>query len=172
MEKLFENVTTYDKEEYKKFVIFHNKKYNLKYNLYTLFVLLLILFCSVSGFFANNIRIGILFLLIAFCFALYRLFHPYLFVKKEAKSKKITEKLTNTYTFYEKFFIIKNKQDTIKLKYYKLYKIFETKDCFYLYLNKTHAFVLSKNTFKIGDSTNFYNFIKNKLWFRLIIKNN
>lgn len=166
MEKLFENITTYNIDEYKKFVKFHNKKYNLNYNLYTLFVLFLIMFCTVSSFSSKNTKLGILFIIIAICFIIYRILHPYLFVKKEATSEKIGKELTNTYTFYEDYFRIKNNKQTIKLKYHKLYKIFETKDNFYLYINKNHSFVLSKNTFTIGKVSDFYGFIKKKLWFR------
>lgn len=166
MKKLFENTTTYTLEEYKKFVRFHNKKYNSKYNFYTLLILFLIIFCAVSQISYGNITLGIVFILVAIIFILYRFFYPYLFVKKEAKSDKVQKQLTNTYTFYDKYMQIKNNKQNIKLKYYKLYKVFQTTENFYLYLNKNYSFVLSKNNFSIGNANDFHKFIKKKLWFR------
>ena len=51
---------------------------------------------------------------------------------------------------------------------WKLYKIYETNDFFYLYINKDHAFLLEKNTFTKGDISTFYIFVKRKIWFKMI----
>lgn len=166
MNKLFENTTTYNSMEYRKFVEFHNKKYGFKNDLYTLFILFLIIFCMVLQFSYGNTYLGYLFLIIAIGFICYRIFYPYFFVKKEAKSDKVQKHLTNTYSFYYNYMEIKNKNDFIKLKYYRLYKIFETADNFYLYMNKNYSFVISKSGFSVGKSEDFYKFIKKKLWFR------
>lgn len=85
MDKLFENTTTYSPAVYKKFVEFHNRKYNLEYYLYTLFMLALIVFCMVSQFLYGNITLGIAFIFIMVLFLVWRVFHPYFFVKKEAR---------------------------------------------------------------------------------------
>lgn len=167
MNKLFENTTTYNSTEYRKFLEFHNKKYSFKYNLYTLFILFLLIFCMILQFMNSNINLGCLFLTVAICFLAYRIFRPYFFVKKESNSDKVKKQLTNTYSFYDKYMEIKNRNDFIKLKYYRLYKIFETDDSFYLYMNKDYSFVLSKNGFSIGKQEDFYKFIKKKLWFRI-----
>lgn len=164
MEKLFENTTTYTPEIYHEFVKFHNKKYNFKYHLYTLAILICIIFCMVSQFLNNNIFMGILFVFVMVIFLLYRVYHPYFLTKKEASSDKVKKQLRNTYSFYDKYMEIKNSNDTIKLKYHKLYKIFETENYFYLYLNKTYSFVLDKNSFSVGSSEDFYKFMKRKLF--------
>ncbi len=168
MEIIFRNTTTYNLEEYKKFLQFHNRKYNTRYYSYTLFIVLLLSFCIVLQFRYQNTTLGILFVLILLCFIFYRTFYPIFFVKKEANSKKITKQMTNTYVFYDKYVLIRNKSHTINLKYSKFYKIFETKNCFYLYLNKNYAFVLNKNNFDIGDKSQFYDFVKSKIWFNFI----
>lgn len=167
MEKLFENTTTYTTDVYKEFVEFHNKKYNFQYHLYTLFILFLIVFCMVSQFLYSNIYLGIFFIFALFAFLLWRIFHPSFFVKKEAKSDKIQKQLKNTYSFYNNYMEIKNNKGLIKLKYYKLYRIFETENYFYLYINKNYSFLLSKDGFTIGNSKEFYNFLRRKLWFKI-----
>lgn len=164
MEIRFKNTTEYNLEEYKKFVQFHAKKYNLKYNLYTLFVLILLVFCMVLQFSYSNIALGFLFILITICFLGYRVFHPLFLTKKEATSKKIKKHMKNTYTFYDNFVVISNETGKVKLKYFHFYKVFEDNDRFYLYLNKNHSYILLKNNFSIGNSNEFFAFIKKKLW--------
>ncbi len=167
MEKLFENTTTYNIDVYKEFVNFHNKKYNMKYNLYTLFMLFLIIFCMVLQFRYANIFLGICFVFIMGIFLFWRVFHPTFFVKKEASSSKVKNQMKNTYSFYDKYMTIKNSKDNIKLNYYKLYKVFETENYFYLYINKNYSFVLAKDTFSVGDPNEFYKFMKKKLWYKI-----
>lgn len=75
--------------------------------------------------------------------------------------------MKNTYSFYDKYIQITNSKDDIKLNYYKLYKIFETKNYFYLYINKNYSFVLSKDGFSIGSPNNFCKFIKKKIWYKI-----
>lgn len=163
LEKLFENTTTYTKEIYDDFVRFHNKKYNLKYYLYTFAFLIAFVFCMVLQFCYGNIILGIVFTVAAVVFIAYRSLHPYLFIKKEASSDKVQKQLTNTYSFYDDHMEINNKNNIIKLKYYKLFKVFETDTVFYLYLNKNYSYVLRKSGFSIGSSKNFYTFIKKKI---------
>lgn len=167
MEKLFENTTTYTSDIYKEFVEFHNKKYNFRYHLYTMFILFLIVFCMVLQFLYGNITLGIIFVFVMVFFLLYRVFHPYLFVKKEAKSDKIQKQLKNTYSFYDNYMEIKNNKNIVKLKYFKLYKIFETENNFYLYINKNYSYVLTKDGFTTGNPEKFYKFLKKKLWYKM-----
>ena len=74
--------------------------------------------------------------------------------------------MINYYFFYEKYFKIKNKLGTSKLKYYKLYKVYETKEYFYLYIAKDYAFILDKNGFEIGSTKQFSQFMKHKMRFK------
>ncbi len=50
------------------------------------------------------------------------------------------------------------------MKYYQLYKVFETADFFYLYIDKTHALLLDKTKFKKNNPSEFLDFIKRKCW--------
>ena len=100
-------------------------------------------------------------------FLVWRVFHPYFFVKKEANSNKVQKSMKNTYSFYDKYMKIRNKSTVIKLNYYKLYRVFETNNYFYLYINKNYSFVLSKDGFSIGNPVDFYKFIKKKTWYKI-----
>ena len=61
---------------------------------------------------------------------------------------------------------LKKEKINSKIIYWKLYKIFENEDYFYLYLDKTHAFLLSKQGFDIGTPEEFREFIKKKCIFK------
>ncbi len=167
MKTIFENTTTYTPNVYAEFVKFHNQKYNLKYHLYTLFMVFLIAFCIVVQFSYGNILLGIGFVLFMLIFLVWRVYHPSFFVKKEANSDKVKKHLKNTYYFYDQYMQIKNANDNVKLSYYKLYKVFETENYFYLYINKNYSFVLAKDGFTTGNVDDFYKFIKKKIWYKI-----
>ena len=50
--------------------------------------------------------------------------------------------------------------------YLKLYKVFETQDYFYLYIDEEHAALVNKKGFKIGNVEAFTDFIKKKCLFK------
>ena len=43
----------------------------------------------------------------------------------------------------------------------------ETKDFFYLYIDKNHAFLLNKSNFIKGNKFEFLKFLKKKLWYKI-----
>ena len=53
-----------------------------------------------------------------------------------------------------------------KISYYKLYRVFETENYFYFYLDKTNILVLEKSGFLLGTIQDFEKFMKRKMWFR------
>ena len=53
-----------------------------------------------------------------------------------------------------------------KIAYYKLYRVFETKNYFYLYLDKTNILVLDKSGFLLGTIQDFKRFMKHKMWLK------
>lgn len=164
MKKLFENTTSYSLEEYEKFLQFHNKKYNFGYIFYTLFFLMMFIICTVITICNGYWLYSVLFFIISFCFLFWRIFYPYHIVRKETDSNKIKNELKNTYSFYNNCMILKNDEANIKLRYYRFYKVFETEDNFYLYIDKIHSFIISKNGFSLGTPEDFSKFI-NKKWF-------
>ena len=163
---LFKNETKYTKEIYKKFVDFHSNKYNTKYNMYTIIIVFLILFCIVLQVSYRYYLIAFLTCIIFAIFCLYRFLHPLSIVKKELEGEIIQKEKSFTFKFYDKYFIISEKKDLNIVKYYKLKKAFETKDFFYLYLDKSHAFLLNKKNFIIGNPEDFSRFLKKKCFLR------
>lgn len=162
LEKLFVNKTTYTKDIYIDFLKFHNKKYNPSYIAYTVFWAFLFFLCIVLSFSSGNRVQGVIVTIILISFVIYRVARPKLIVSKEMNSDKFEGNLTNTFTFYEKNFEVKNVNGKFIYKFSNLRKVFETKDYFYLYVTKENAFLLSKSTFSFGTSYNFSKFIKDK----------
>ena len=184
---LFKNKTKYTKEIYKEFLEFHTKRYHLQATIFNVIVIALILFLIVLQIAYRYYSIAILSTIIFTGFCLYRYFHPILVVKKELKGETISQEKSFTFKFYEKYFKVSDNinqeksftfkfyekyfkvSDNInvnKVKYLNLRKGFETKDFFYLYLDKTHAFIINKKNFSIGKSIDFSEFIKKKCFLR------
>lgn len=166
MNSLFKNITTYSPELYQEFQSFHHNKYSFSYQFYTLFIMVLLLFCAIVNFSGNNMVLGLFFLLIFSCFIGWRFLYPSFLVRKESTSKKITTKMKNTFSFYKNYIHIRNKEGAFRFYYYRLYRVFETKNYFYLYYNKNHSFVLSKDGFCLGTSEDFATFIHKKALFK------
>ena len=163
---LFKNKTKYSKEIYKEFLEFHNKKYHFQATLFNVIIIALILFLIVLQVAYKYYSIAILSAIIFTGFCLYRYFHPIFVVTKELKGETITQEKSFTFKFYEKYFKVSDKLVVNTVKYYNLRRAFETKDFFYLYLDKSHAFIINKKNFSIGKSTDFSNFIKKKCFLR------
>lgn len=161
---LFKNKTKYTKATYDKFLAFHSKKYHFTYTLYTALVIAFILFGLILQIRYHNFTLAIVLCCGMTAFILWRFFRPISDVSKEYKSEKIKNEKEFTFTFYEPFFIIENEKEFSKIKYYQLHKIFETNDFFYLYIDKTHSFLLDKSCFKKNNPSDFSIFIKKKCW--------
>ncbi len=166
MKMLFKNTTKYSKECYENFLIFHNKKFGISSNLYTLVIVLLITFCLVLQYKSGNIKLAFVFILALILFLLWRIFYPIKEVKDEFNSKKITKESTFIFRFYEKYFTISDGTQIDKYYYWKLYRIFNTNDYYYFYLDRKYAFLINKNGFSLGSEKDFSSFIKTKCLFR------
>ena len=166
MEKLFENKTTYTKDVYFNFLEFHNKKFNFSYMLYTIVWSMILFLCIYLAFSTGNRIQGVIITMILVGFIIYRIFNPRRIVDKELNSDKISTNNTNTFSFFEKNFEVKNNNGSFIYKYFMLKKIFETDDYFYLYVTRENAFLLSKKTFSLGTSEEFSKFLKKKCGFK------
>lgn len=166
MEPLFKNKTTLSKKNYIELVKFHQKKNNWKYFLYTAFYAILFVFCIAIQIASKYYLPAIILFLCFVGFLAYRFIEPYYKTKKEFQSEKVQKNLVNFYLFYEKYFKIKNKMGSFKLKYHKIYKAYENENFFYLYINKDYAFILEKSGFITGNENDFRKFIKSKLGFK------
>ncbi len=161
---LFKNTTKYTKSIYDTFLDFHRKKYYCTYTAYTLLVITFILFFLIlqikfhNHAFAFMVCCGLTF------FIFWRFFRPVSEISKEYKSDKIQKQKLFTFKFYDKLFIVQDNKQFSEIKYYQLYKVFETDDFFYLYIDKTHSFLLDKSCFKENNPNDFSEKKKKKCW--------
>ena len=162
MKSLFKNITIYNSKNYNQFIKFHGEKFNFSYNAYTLVLLALMLYCVVLNIIQKNL---LLFLLFLAMFALTIVFRMYLPTKRYQKTKKKfaqSKQTSVTIDFFKFHFKIEEKV----YPYLKLYKVFETEDYFYLYVDEENAVLVSKNGFKLGTAEEFTEFIKKKCLFK------
>lgn len=166
MKMLFKNKTKYTKESYNEYLQFHQNKYGINYKFSTIVIILLLSFCMICNMKYSNFGTGFIILIAIILFSIHRFIYPIKKIRKELKTEKFRKEKEFTFTFYEKFFIISDNKFSERIKYWRLYKIFETDKFFYLYINKDHAFLLNKSTFIQGDNTKFLQFIKKKIWYK------
>ena len=69
-----------------------------------------------------------------------------------------------SFKFYEKYFEVWDRLNLEKVKYGKIYRVYETDSFFYLYLDKEHSLLLEKTGFVIGNSEDFGKFIRKVSW--------
>lgn len=162
----FKNITQYSPKAYEEFLQFHRSKYRLSYLFYTATILALILFCVILQVKHHNYTLAIIFCMVLTIFFLWRYLHPIAEVSKDYESEKIQKEEKFTFIFYEKYFKVRNKLNSEMVKYPHLYRVFETPNFFYLYLDKTHALLVDKSHFTIGSSENFSHFIQKKCWLK------
>ena len=130
---LFKNTTQYSKKVYDQFTRFHNEKFSLSYDLFTIFILILLIYCLVITILNKVVFVAILFALVLISFLFYRIFSPMLLYKKEVNKKVITKETTFKFYFYDNYFKIRDGLNHDTIHYFRLYKVFETRKFFYLY---------------------------------------
>lgn len=166
MKVLFKNKTKYSKGIYKEFLEFHQEKYGTSYIFATIIPIILLIFCIVVQIKSKSFLLAILTTIIAIIFAMWRIYNPIKTIRNEVQSKKIENEQEFIFKFYEKYFNIYSQKLNSKIYYWQLHKIFETEEFFYLYIDKTHAFLLSKEGFEVGTSQDFADFINRKCIFK------
>lgn len=161
MNPLFKNTTKYTEKSYQQFVNFHSNKFNLSYNSYTIIMIILIIYCIFYSIVQKTFLLSLLFIAMLIGYIIIRIYIP---IRNYTKTKYKYENKSSyfTFNFYKLFFEI----DKTRIYYFKLHKVFETKDYFYLYIDDDTAFLVSKSGFKIGTSADFSEFIKKKCMFK------
>ena len=156
MKILFKNTTKYTKENCNEFIEFHNRKYGKREILKLGLIAIAILYIFISNLIYKNWKLilGI----ILFGIVLYFIQNN-MNIKKEKKRNKVKE---YSFYFYEKYIKVKCRKEFERLFYFKLHKIFETDEYFYLYLDEKSSFILRKDGFEIGTPEEFSKFIKEK----------
>ena len=159
---LFKNKTIYSKDVYESFLEFHRKKYSFRYKLYNLFMIFVILACIIFLISYKHFSTAIIFCIILTGFIFWRFLKPVYDVNKEFKSGKISDSHTFTFKFYNDYFTIEDNKIVSKVRYNQLYKFFDNRNFYYLYIDKNHSFLIDKSGFIKGTSNEFKKFIKSK----------
>lgn len=166
MKILFKNTTKYSKKTYDEFLKFHNDRFGHMYTFITLLIAIGLFYLISMQVIYHNITVAIILCVLLTIFFLWRLLHPVSEISKEYKSDKIKNKKEFTFYFYEKNFKIRDNMNHEIMKYFKLYKIYETNDFFYLYSDKTHSYIIEKSGFTKGNPDEFSKFLKTKYWWK------
>ena len=78
------------------------------------------------------------------------------------KSSKIRKQEQITFRFYKWYFTVE-KNGILQTKHYiKMYRAAESERYFYIYLDRTHSFILDKNSFTKGNALKFSEFAEKK----------
>lgn len=158
MNPLFKNTTIYNSDNYNQFLEFHGKKFSFSYNSYNIIMIILLIYCVIINIIDKNIMFVFLFLALLGLLVFFRIYWPLRTYEKN-KDKFSEETETGfTFSFYKYYFSLENKN----FYYARLYKVFETEDYFYLYINDENAILVSKTGFDVGTAEEFSSFIKKK----------
>ncbi len=163
MEVKFENTTKYNKKVYEDFLKFHSEKYSMKYIIYTCTISLILIYIIIFAISYKNWKSIFSLILCLIIFVFYRIYSQKQIIKKEINSSKIKEEEQFTFKFYDKKITVNKGTQVEKLAYKKIYRAFEVEKYFYLYIDKTHAFILEKSGFINLDNTKFKKFLKERL---------
>ena len=163
MKILFKNTTQYTPETYAKFLEFHSVKYNFSYKLGWIYFICFIIFIVLYQIKYNkNFKSFIIIIAVLAIFFAIKFIYPKLKIKKEFKSSKISNSENFIFRFYDKYFKIHSNGKYSIIYYHSIYRVYDTDDFFYLYLNKDKSFLIDKTGFSIGTAEEFSQFLKNK----------
>ena len=161
-EILFKNITKYNSKNYNQFTEFHNKKYALSNTFYTIIMTILLIYCIILNIKKLNVPFIFLFITLLIGFLLWRIYFPMKRYQKTQKELSNIKEASYTFSFYNLYFLLDKKA----IYYFKLYKVFETKDYFYLYINPDYAMLVSTSGFELGSAEDFGKFIRKKCLFK------
>ena len=166
MEELFENKTKYTQKAYDIFIDSYMQEYSLSNKLFMLWNFSFFGFCAVLAFYSKEIMLGIAIIIGLLIYLAFIVVKPILEGKKVQKSEKLSGTFINTYKFYKKYFRAENPDGEAQIYYFKLYKIVETEEYFYLYISRDYAFIMAKSGFTKGTIEEFTNFMRKKIYLK------
>lgn len=158
MKPLFKNKTIYNSKNYNQFIEFHNKKYGFSYRIYNVIMIILLIYCIILNIVQKNFLLILMFMAMLVIFLLFRIYLPIRQYQNTQKEYKKHKEVSFIFSFYKHYFTLNKKT----YYYVKLYKVFETNDYFYLYVDEDNAALVNKSGFKIGTAEGFSEFIKKK----------
>lgn len=188
MDILFTNKTKNSKKIYDEFLVFHHKTFKLKFWFKTTIVTILLIYILVINLMNNTFMtrlVAICIFLSLIIYLFFKVFKPIKDVEKDYKSSTIQKEEFQIYNFYEKHMTIQKLNISLKdtnevenainvnepnsqiitKKYSNLYKIYETKNFYYFYLNFYRVYIIDKQTFINSSANDFSNYFNKKLRF-------
>lgn len=162
MKPLFKNTTKYNANNYKEFTEFHTNKYSFSQNAYTIIMSILLIYCIFINIQSRDFLLILLFVGLLLLFLGWRIYLPQKRAQRQQQEYKNNKQLGFVFSFYKHYFTLNKKT----IYYFKLYRVFETKDYFYLYIDEDNAALVSKKGFQIGTAEDFSNFIKKKCFLK------
>lgn len=170
MEELFENETKFSQKEYDIFLNVHKKEYEFSESAYMLYIIVFFILCIWLSFLGKKVLLGIGLCICFMIYLWYKIVRPALNVKKEKEKFKIEGTILNNYKFYKNYFRVESSGKQANILYLKIYRIVETKECYYIYISKENAFIISKDGFIKGNQTEFTKFLKKKVFYKYKIR--
>lgn len=168
MELKFKNITKSTKSIYNEFCKFHSQEHKQEYLFKAILLLLVVLYMIIFNILYKNYIVAIVIVVAAILLCISREKHQKKTRKRELKSSKIKNSEDIEYCFYNKYFTTRINEKKQKVRYYSIYKVCSDDKNFYLYLDKTHALIISKTGFVKGTSEEFDKFISKKCRFNIL----
>lgn len=162
MKKEIKNTTIYDRDSIKNFlkVFYFDKTRKVRIPVNIIIILIIIYF------FTKNSHSTLDFITFFFClFGILELntsMLPNFNYLKLSKKKNSVIGTKNEYIFKKNNIKISTKKDEY-IDYDKLYKVIETSDSYYLYVNSSRAYIVSKSSMKEEEITELTNIFKEKV---------
>lgn len=166
MELKFKNITKCSKDMYNQFLKFHDKTYSGRDSFKTILIILIIVYMIIFNITYKNWLLVIILLAMAIAYFISNKRYQNKVVSKQLKSSKIKNQEEIVYYFYKWYLKIETSSNIQNVRYYRIYRIHDDNANFYLYTDRTHAFVVSKNGFIKGNANDFKNFISKKCLFK------
>ena len=147
MKILYENTTTYTKKIYEEFLTFHSNTFKFSYFTVNAIMILLLLFILCMNIYYNFFLVAAILFIVLAIFIFMKYIRPISAVKNDYNSDKIQNEESFTFKFYDDKFSVENLSSIHIHKYSDLYRIYENLNFYYLYIDKTHSYILDKNNF-------------------------
>ncbi len=163
MEELYENKTKYSEKLYNIFLNAYREEYASSENLLMIYNIGFFGICCIFAFIEKLILLGVVIIVGLMIYVWYKIIRPTIREEKTRKGPKLKGNFINTYKFYKNYFKVENPEGQAQVLYFKIYRVVETRDYYYIYISRENAFVMSKNSFTKGSSLEFTNFIKKKV---------
>ncbi len=163
-ELLVKNETEYTYDKYLELNRFNTFKVKKTAMVILIVSISIIFLCGVLMIILGEYSDAVIYIALAIAFTVFFIFLPTLQTRKIFKSDKmLQQKIKNNFEFYNDRIEASNTKGNSKLKYEDLYRVYETDKAFYMYLNRIQVFMLSKDSFIIGDAEKLANLLQEKL---------